>query len=60
MVVLLVYGEAAEPATLILHGNDAQAWFSIVDNSGQHADAKLAAAIQQALAIKAPAAVSQC
>jgi len=59
MVVVLVYGKAAEPATLILHGNDGQTWLSIVDDPRQRADAKLITAIQQALEIKAPATVSQ-
>jgi hypothetical protein len=59
MVVLLVYGQAAEPATLIMHGNDGQTWLSIADNPRQRADAKLITAIQQALEIKAPATVSQ-
>ncbi len=59
MVILLVYGKAAEPATLILHGNDGQTWLSIADDPRQRADAKLITAIQQALEIKAPAVVSQ-
>jgi len=54
MVVLLVYGKAAEPATLILHGNDGQTWISIADHPRQRADVKLITAIQQALEIKAP------
>jgi hypothetical protein len=29
MVVLLVYGNMEEPATLILHGNDGTTWLSI-------------------------------
>ena len=52
MIVLLVYGKAAEPSTLILHGNDGQTWLSIVDNPLQRADTKLIAAIRQALEIK--------
>lgn len=59
MVVLLVYGKAAEPATLILHGNDGQTWLSIADDPRQRADAKLITAIQQSLEIKAPANVLQ-
>jgi len=31
MVVLLVYANAAEPATLILHGNDGRTWISLVE-----------------------------
>ena len=49
MVVLLVYGNASEPATLILHGNDGQTWFSIVNNSLQHTDASIRSAIERAL-----------
>lgn len=59
MVVLLVYGSAAEPATLILHGNDGQTWLSIADDPRQRTDAKLITVIQQALEIKALATVSQ-
>ena len=59
MVVLLVYGKAAEPATLILHGNDGQTWFSIADNPRQRVDAKLITGIQQALEVKVPVSVSQ-
>ena len=59
MVVLLVYGKAVEPATLILHGNDGQTWLSIADNPRQRADVKLITAIQQALEIKKLAVVSQ-
>jgi len=50
MVVLLVYGKATEPATLILHGNDGQTWVSIADNPRQRADEKLINSIRQALA----------
>lgn len=49
MVVMLVYGEAPEPATLILHGNNGQTWLSIVENPRQSADAKVSAEIKQAL-----------
>ncbi len=35
MVVMLVYGEAMEPATLILHGNNGQTWLSIADDTSQ-------------------------
>ncbi len=49
MVVLLVYGNACEPVTLILHGNDGQTWFSLVNNSLQHTDASIRSAIERAL-----------
>ena len=53
MVVLLVYGKAADPATLILHGNDGKTWVSIEDNPPQRPNTKLAAEIKQVLE-KAP------
>jgi hypothetical protein len=49
MVVLLVYGEAIEPATVVLHGNNGRTWVSIADNSQHRINAKLARTIQQAL-----------
>jgi hypothetical protein len=35
LIVLLVYGSSAEPATLILHGNDGQTWLSLVEHPEQ-------------------------
>ncbi len=58
MVVLLVYGKAAEPITLILHGNDGQTWVSIANDPQLQTDAKLITSIQQALEIKTPASFS--
>lgn len=52
MVVLMVYGEAAEPATLILHGSDGQTSFSIADDSFQRTDKKLVSSIKEALNLK--------
>lgn len=49
MVVLLVYGRTADPATLILHGNDGKTWVSIATDTQQRANAKLIHSIQQAL-----------
>jgi hypothetical protein len=49
MVVLLVYGEVAEPVTLILHGNDGQTWVSVADSPSQQTDKKLITSIRQAL-----------
>lgn len=54
MVVLLVYGNAAQPVTLILHGNDGQTWLSIVDTPSQGAEPKLLAQIRAALEIDEP------
>ncbi|MBI5935780.1 MAG: hypothetical protein HY867_18910 [Chloroflexi bacterium] len=57
MVILLVYGDAESPATIFLHGNDGQTWFSIADEPRQRVDAKLLAGIKQAL--DAPISVPQ-
>ena len=57
MIVLLVYGEVAEPATLILHGNDGQTWVSVTDNPLQRTDKMLMSNIQQALEGQSPADV---
>ena len=58
MVVLLVYGKADEPMTLILHGNDGQTWLSLADVPQQRSDAKLSVEIKQALE-KIPVVISQ-
>ena len=57
MVVLMVYGETSNPATLILHGSDGQTWFSIADDPSQRVDRELVASIQRALDIKAAVSV---
>jgi hypothetical protein len=49
MIVLLVYGEAPEPATLILHGNDGQTWISIADSASQRVDPELVTHIRRVL-----------
>ncbi len=49
MIVLLVYGDASEPATLILHGCDGKTWLSIADNTLQNVHKKLITNIRQAL-----------
>ena len=49
MVVLLVYGRANEPVTLILHGSDGQTWLSLVNNSIQHSDEAARSIIERAL-----------
>jgi hypothetical protein len=51
MIVLLIYGQADEPAALILHGNDGQTWLSLVNTPLQHADPSLQSSIEQALQI---------
>ncbi len=54
MVILMVYGETPEPATLILCGNDGQTWFSIADGLSQQVDKAMIARIYQTFAINAP------
>jgi hypothetical protein len=49
MIVLLVYGDVAEPATLILHGNNGQTWISVADSPSQHGDPKLVTRIRRVL-----------
>ena len=53
MIVLLIYadaaGAAAEPSTLILHGNDGRTWFSLVNNPAQQANTRIQAAMESAL-----------
>jgi hypothetical protein len=49
MVVLLVYGAAAEPATLILHGDSKQTWISLADTLIQNPDSELQLTIQKSL-----------
>jgi hypothetical protein len=49
MVVLLVYGDTAEPASLILHGNSKQTWVSLADSIFQHPNPQLQSSIQKAL-----------
>lgn len=35
MVVMLVYGEASSPATLVAHGHDGRTWLSLVNTPEQ-------------------------
>ena len=49
MIVLLVYGRSAMPATLVLHGQNAQSWLSLVKNAQQPVDPEIESAIEQAL-----------
>ena len=54
MVILLVFGQAEEPATLLLHGNGGKTWLSITDEPRQRADSKLLAGIKRALDAPVP------
>ena len=49
MIVLLVYGDVAEPVTLILHGNNGQTWVSVADSASQRGDPKLVTRIRRVL-----------
>jgi len=49
MIVLLVYGEWAEPATLILHGNNGKTWISVTEDLLPRTPNTLTAAIWHAL-----------
>ena len=49
MVVMLVYGKAEGPVTLILHGNDGKTWLSLGNNFTQPTDESVRAAIEHAL-----------
>lgn len=59
MVILLIYGKAADPVTLFLHGNDGRTWLSIAEDSRQQADPHLLQSIRRALENKTPVFVSQ-
>jgi hypothetical protein len=52
MVVLLIYGKAEEPITLILHGSNGQTSVSMVDSQPQ-TDTKLMDTIQRTLEVQA-------
>lgn len=49
MIVLLVYGKWAVPATLILHGHNDRTWLSLVKNVQQPVAPGMQLAIEQAL-----------
>lgn len=53
MVVLLVYGRDAYPATLVVHGRDGRTYLSLADTPGQRPSTKLAATIFTALSPEA-------
>ena len=49
MLVLLVYGRAVEPETLILHGDSKRTWISLADTVLQTRNPQLQLTIQKAL-----------
>jgi len=54
MVVVLVYGQAAQPATLILHGSNGQTLLSLVNTPVQQADPSLQFSIEHILRLSLP------
>ena len=49
MLILMAYGEANPPTTLILHGNDGQTWLSLVNDPGLRPDRLIQSAVGKAL-----------
>lgn len=49
MVVLMVYGRAGAPVTLMLHGNAQQTWLSIFDDPAHEGDAAIGAVLEDAI-----------
>ena len=49
MVVLLIYRNQEEPATLIIHGQDGRSWVSLAGPVGKRANQHFEAAIRRAL-----------
>ncbi len=49
MSVLLVYGEATMPVSLVAHGHPGGTWFSLVDTSDQPVDPKVRGDIESAI-----------
>ena len=49
MVVFLIYQEKNDPATLVIHGQEANSWLSLMIPEDRLAYQRLAADIQQAL-----------
>lgn len=49
MVVLLVYGKQADPATLVIHGQDGRSWVSLVAPVGKRVNQHLEAVVRRVL-----------
>ena len=45
MIVLLVYGQEAQPATIVVHGHDDQTYLSLVDMASQSTDESIIQAL---------------
>jgi hypothetical protein len=54
MLVLLVYGSDARPATLVVHSREGRTWLSLADFAGQRPSSTLRAAILTALSQDRP------
>jgi hypothetical protein len=59
MVVLLVYGTGASPATLVAHGRDGHTYLSLASTPGQRPSPILAATIAASLSLDAFSAHEQ-
>jgi hypothetical protein len=46
MIVVLVYGQAVQPVTLVLHGSDGHTWLSLVNSPAQPLDPATQAVIE--------------
>lgn len=53
IVVMLVYGESEQPASLVAHSHNGRTWFTLVDTPQQRADPRLENVIRQALQLEA-------
>ena len=49
MVVMLVYGTAGVPATLVAHGHNGQTWITLIDTPEQRPAPDVATAVTQTL-----------
>ncbi|HET6446507.1 MAG TPA: hypothetical protein VFI27_18205 [candidate division Zixibacteria bacterium] len=52
MVMLLVYGEDAYPATLVVHGRDSSTYLSLADTPGQRPSSRITATIVATLSLE--------
>lgn len=50
MIVLLIYGQADQPASLVVHGQDGKTFLSLVDTPQQRPDRQMFSQILKALA----------
>lgn len=57
MVVLLVYANLPEPATLVLHGNDGQTWLSLIETPDLPVNKDAIIEIRQALEVQTSAGI---